>query len=272
MMSVRSQSRRVNALATTDDGVIYCAGQGGLKRSSNRGRTWRNVAEAAPTTAICAMNHGCILAATVGAVQISDDAGATWHATALPSPSTIVSAMLATEESVLAATLEDGALRSEDGGNTWRGWNFGLLNWRVNTLCRDSRGVIWTGTESGLFRSDTDGRRWQDQPALVDMAIHSLAATAEGGLWLGTIDGALHSRANPDTDWTFAHQWGSPVNAICTIGERIAVLHGQTVSVGNAESRFEILPYTDATGIAWLDKTRLLIGTDDGLVQSIAVG
>ncbi len=272
MMSLRGQSRRVNALATTPDGLIYSAAQAGLKRSSDRGRTWRNVAEATPTTAVCAMNHAGILAAAAGAVQISLDAGATWQARALPSPSTIVSALLATEESVLAATLEDGVLRSEDGGKSWRGWNFGLLNWRVNTLCRDSRGVIWAGAESGLFRSDTDGRRWQDQPALVDTAINSLAAMAEGGLCLGTIDGALRCRLNPDAGWILTQQWGSPLNTICAIGERIAVLHGQAVSVGNGASRFELLPYTDVTCIAWLDKTRLLIGTDDGLVHGIDVG
>ena len=129
----------------------------------------------------------------------------------------------------MAATLEDGVLRSDDGGITWRGWNFGLLNWRVNALCRDAQGAIWAGAESGLFRSDTDGRSWQDQADFADTTILSLAATEAGRLWLGTTNGALHCRHSPDADWTLVQRWQSPINAICAFGERIAVLYGGTV-------------------------------------------
>ena len=186
MTTAELQSPPVHALAATTDSQILCATQSGLRRSSDNGGSWRNAAEPAPTTAICVMDDGRILAAAVGAVQISDDAGASWEARELPSPSTIVSSILATETSVLAATLEDGALRSDDGGRSWRGWNFGLLNWRVNTLCRDAQGIIWAGTESGLFRSDTDGRSWKDQADFTNASILSLEATEAGRLWLGT--------------------------------------------------------------------------------------
>ncbi|MDE2856297.1 MAG: hypothetical protein OXN94_00460 [Chloroflexota bacterium] len=262
-------SRTVNALATTADGIIYCAAQSGLKRSFDLGRSWRNVGEAAPATVICALDAACILAATVGAVQISEDAGASWQARALPSPSTIVSSLLATSESILAATLEDGVLRSDDDGMSWRGWNFGLLSWRVNALCRDSAGIIWAATESGLFRSETDGRSWQDQADFAQASILSLEATAAGGLCLGTTEGALQICGNPRAGKTLIHQWQVPINAICASGERIAVLHGQTVSVSDGKSGFEALSYTDVTSIKWLDKARLLIGTKDGLVHRI---
>ena len=271
MRPAEVQSPRVHALAATRDGQIFSATQSGLQRSTDNGRSWRKVAKRAPTTAICVTDDGCILGATIGAVQISQDAGASWDARSLPSRSTIVSAMLATSGSLLAATLEDGVLRSVDGGTTWRGWNFGLLNWRINALCRDSEGVIWAGTESGLFRSDTDGCSWQDQQATADTVVHSLAARADGGLWMGTSGGALHSRINQEADWALAHQWQSPINATCTIGERIAVLHGQTVSFSDGGSRFEAMSYTDATSISWLDKARLLIGTDFGSVHIIDV-
>ena len=263
------QSPRVHALAETTDGQILCATQSGLRRSSDGGRTWHNVAEPVPTTAICVMDYGPILAAAVGAVQISDDAGGSWDARALPSQSIIVSAMLATSSSVLAATLEDGVLRSDDGGASWRGWNFGLLNWRVNTLCQDSRGAIWAGTESGLFRSDADGRNWQDQADFANTAILALEATEAGRLWLGTTDGALHSRESPQTEWILAHQWQSPINAICAFGDRIAVLHGGTVSFSDGDGGFETLSYKDVTCIRWLDKMRLCIGSVAGSIQVI---
>ena len=265
------QPPRVHALAAMPDGQIFCATQSGLQRSSDGGASWRNIADPAPTTAICLMDDGRILAAAAGAMQLSDDSGENWQSRALPSPSTIVSALLATWDYVLAATLEDGALRSDDGGRNWRGWNFGLLNWRVNALCMDSQGSIWAGTESGLFRSDNGGRSWQDQADFANASILSLEATEAGGLWLGTTDGALYSRANPESDWILAHQWQSPINAISTVGERIAVLHGGTVSISGGESRFEALSYTDGTSIEWLDKTRLCIGSDTGSVQIIEV-
>ncbi|MCY3781696.1 MAG: hypothetical protein OXG78_15380 [Chloroflexi bacterium] len=271
MTSAELQSPRVHALAAMPGGQIFCAKQSGLQRSSDNGRTWRNITEPAPTTAICVMDDGCIFVATVGAVQISDDAGASWHARALPSQSTIVSALLATEGAVLAATLEDGVLRSDDGGRSWRGWNVGLLNWRVNALCRDSEGTIWAGAESGLFRSDTDGRSWQDQSDFVNSAILSLAAAEAGRLWLGTTEGALHSRLNQEAGWALAHQWQSPINAICTIAERTAVLHGETVSASDGESVFKALPFADVTGIEWLNWSRLLIATNAGSVQIVEV-
>ena len=80
---------------------------------------------------------------------------------------------------------------------------------------------------------------------------------------------ALYRRENPGSGWALAHQWQSPINAIDTVGDRIAALHGGTLSFSDGGGRFEVMSNSDVTSIKWLDETRLLIGRSDGLVHSI---
>ncbi len=174
--------------------------------------------------------------------------------------------MLSTDGALLAASLEDGALRSDDGGRTWRGWNFGLLDWRVNALC-DGQGAIWAGTDCGLFRSDSAGRSWRDVPAFDDSPILSLARAAGGALLIGTEACQLFRLASPDGTRRLVYRADAPLNAIRVHGCRIALPQGKTVMLARNDGGFAATQCTDATAIAWLNDSQLLVGTEAGLVS-----
>ena len=82
-----------------------------------------------------------------------------------------------------------GLIRMHDGKFRQFGAANGLLDGFVRTVLEDPRGTIWIGTDNGLFQlaNSTAERatRFDGSPAVPTIAVHALAQTSDGRLWVG---------------------------------------------------------------------------------------
>ena len=190
--------------AVGTDGTLFVAGPGGLRRSSDGGRTWRGAFEAdgVPATAVAIDAGGTVFAAVPGGIGRSHDGGETWVFVRLPEPAPLVVSLAAADDGlILAGTMQDGVLISDDGGESWQARNAGLFDPDVRAVTVFSNlgmeQTAFAATSTGLFRSVNGGRLWRpfsDLPTLEPLA--GLAALANGTL-LAIVEGAGLWRSNP---------------------------------------------------------------------------
>ncbi len=146
----------IQALAVTDDGVLYAGSFGfGVFVSHNRGETWAS------------MNVGLgdrfILCLSV------DDKG-----------------------TVYAGTVRGGIFRTQDDGTTWESMKAGLRSVEVKSLLA-RRGIMYAGTGKGVYQLDETARRWVVVASgLEQMLVTSLAVTKDFRLFAGTAGQGLY--------------------------------------------------------------------------------
>jgi ligand-binding sensor domain-containing protein len=153
---------------TESDGILFKAQSSGLYKSNDQGNSWQNALEIFNDEAITITDilsvDGLLIAASKGGIFKSEDT-TTWQTIAFRRPVATLSSLLASSEftkdnTLFAASLEDGVFRSEDRGNSWIAWNIGLFDLNVLSLvCQKSS--IYCGTGTGLYMSHTSGRSWQ---------------------------------------------------------------------------------------------------------------
>ena len=215
--------------AVQRDGICFAAKASGLYRSADGGNTWQdayrslNLPEPLATSTVALSpdfeKDRQVLAGTAGGVLISRDAGEAWEfVQVLPErklakpfvTALALSPSFAQDRLALAATDQDGVLRSMDGGLSWASWNFGLLDLRILCLAfspdfaRDQ--TIYIGTESGIFCSKTGGRAWREVDFPMEAApVLSLALSpqfaSDGFLFAGTERSGLFISADQGKSW-----------------------------------------------------------------------
>jgi signal transduction histidine kinase/ligand-binding sensor domain-containing protein len=93
---------------------------------------------------------------------------------------------------------------------------------RIRDAVYDAKGGLWVGAESGLFRRDVDGQWTQiEPPELVGQTPLRVVAAADGGAYVGTVEGSF-VRVHPDDS---AEVWMSDPRGQVT---RVAVKDEQT--------------------------------------------
>jgi photosystem II stability/assembly factor-like uncharacterized protein len=134
---IGSVPRAVDSIAVDPrTGTTVFAGRvaGGLYRSTDAGRSWREVTVA----------HGPLRSYfQAGIVAIAIDPR--------------------DPDNVYAAVRTGGILRSTDGGKTWAKANTGLTNLDMNALAIDPANpqILFASTQGGVFRSTDAGRSWR---------------------------------------------------------------------------------------------------------------
>jgi photosystem II stability/assembly factor-like uncharacterized protein len=129
------------------------------------------------------------------------------------------------DETLFAATAEDGVFCSTDGGAHWAAWNFGLLDLNMLSLAASPDfavdETVFAGTGTGLFRSTNGGRAWREAQLPIDYdAILSLTISPDfardGLIFAGTENnGLLRSEDQGDTWVRWAEgAFQGPVNGI----------------------------------------------------------
>jgi photosystem II stability/assembly factor-like uncharacterized protein len=139
-----------------------------------------------------------------------------------------VSPDFAQDNTILAATLEGGILRTEDAGVIWRSANFGLQNFEIICLVWQGQQVL-AGTTYGLYRSPNGGRAWRLVDETMSISFAALIALPDDKLLAATDDGVLlHS----DESWT---EWKSnlPDDVVITALGSIGV-NGLLLGTSNA--------------------------------------
>jgi photosystem II stability/assembly factor-like uncharacterized protein len=195
----------IYGLAVATDGTCFLAKTSGLYRSTDGAQTWHdaletlNLPEPVAVTAVdIAPNQQTVFASVAGAILRSEDKGLHWHMAALPLPAPIISALAVSpnfvnDNTVFAASLDDGVFVSQDCGKSWMDWNFGLIGFEVNALAvspdYEHNATLFAGTELGVFRSTNGGRSWEIVCLFPD-PVNALALSNQGNcLWVGTCAG-----------------------------------------------------------------------------------
>ena len=136
---------------------------------------------------------------------------------------------------VLAATAEDGVLRSGDRGASFETWNFGLLDLEVVALTLSPHfghdGIALAATPTGLYRTTNGGRSWREVLEARAAAAFTgvVSAEMEGGARTIAIaeDGAVYRSDDLGQHWRVMTMPRS-VGDLTTV----ALLPGGTIIVG----------------------------------------
>jgi photosystem II stability/assembly factor-like uncharacterized protein len=140
--------------------VTLVGTQGGVFRSSNRGRTWTDVTPpdlGKPVNVILSLPDGRFLLGSDGVgVWMSEEDGMSWvdWSTGLGTSNTIRQ-MLVVEDKVVAAT-ENGLMVTPAGAQAaWKPLDPGVGRNPVRSFVRD-QDVYWVGTVEGVYRAEPD--------------------------------------------------------------------------------------------------------------------
>jgi hypothetical protein len=202
----------VAGLATSSDGRhVLAATPAGIRRSTDRGRTWSIAGLTSPVpfaNLVCAAPEGDV--AYAGGRQgtyRSADGGETW--THVLSGGNVLALAVPSRDTVFVGTDADGILRSDDGGRTWAGANPGLLDLTILALVLSpnfaSDRLAFAATASGVYRTRNEGRSWRavdlgsDEIAVQALAMDDslvLAGTETDGVFRSTDQGASWERVD----------------------------------------------------------------------------
>lgn len=184
------------AIAAADAQSCYAATDAGLWSCSAAGRMKQLAEQFAPVTltAVAALGKTVLIGAASD-VAVSHDGARTFGLSTLPIKAQIlalaISPNFASDNIALAATVQDGVLRSTDGGATFHAWNFGLIDLHVNALLMSPDfahdATVFAATDHAVFISLNSGRAWRELAIPASAApFTALAYGAKGRLLVGT--------------------------------------------------------------------------------------
>ncbi len=186
----------VFALAAPDAQRCYAATDAGvwMLRTDKRARVWERIAPQfadVPLLAVAAAGDSVWIGAH-GDIAVSHDQGASWGICKLPIRANVQALVAAPDgRVVLAATEQDGVLRSVDGGATFHAWNFGLLDLNITALALSPAfaedGHALAAGDHAVWLSRNGGRAWCELPIDAGAApVSAVAFGADGRLYAGT--------------------------------------------------------------------------------------
>ncbi len=242
------------ALAAAPAGrVCYAATGAGLWQMNARGK-WRQIApQFAPVTltAVVAQGKTVIIGAN-GDIAVSRDNGENFGLATLPVRAQVLMLTLSPDFEkdgvVLAATAQDGVLRSIDGGASFFAWNFGLLDLHVNAIAFSPEfsedNTAFAATDHAVFASLNGGRAWRELPVPAGAApFTSLIVDQARTLFIGTEGAGLWASPAPHTQVQRVEAFKpAEVNALCggplTVAttDGIYVLNGKRWQRASAET------------------------------------
>ena len=109
-----------------------------------------------------AYREGLLLAGGLEGIAYSLDGGMHWQSVALEDGAASITAFalspqFAKDHTAVAATMENGVLRTDDGGRSWANASFGLESFEVTALAWFSASVLLAATSDGIYRSSNAG-------------------------------------------------------------------------------------------------------------------
>ncbi|PJF46933.1 MAG: hypothetical protein CUN48_11245 [Candidatus Thermofonsia Clade 3 bacterium] len=203
------------ALAPQPGGGCLAATEQGLWQLDPRHGGWQPIAPQfahVPLTAVAAYDRTWLIGSN-GDIAFSHDDGQNWQLAHLPVKARVlglaISPAFERDGIALAATAEDGVLRSADRGVTWHAWNYGLLDLGINAIAvspdfgEDT--TCFAASDHAVFMSVNGGRAWQELPASMAAAPFTsltVATTPRGPtLYAGTEGNGLWAAVAPYEAW-----------------------------------------------------------------------
>lgn len=205
----------VFALAPQADGGCLAATEQGLWQFTPRHGDWRAIAPQfaqVPLTAVAAYGQTWLIGSS-GDIAFSHDGGQNWQLANLPVKARVlglaISPAFDRDGVALAATAEDGVLRSADRGVTWHAWNYGLLDLSINAIAvspdfgEDT--TCFAASDHAVFMSINGGRAWQElpiPPQTGPFTSLAIVTTSRGvTLYAGTEGNGLWAALAPFETW-----------------------------------------------------------------------
>jgi photosystem II stability/assembly factor-like uncharacterized protein len=149
--------------------------------------------------------EGLLLAGGLEGIVYSLDGGMRWQQVALEDGAASIIAFalsphFSKDRTAVAATMENGILRTDDGGRNWVNASFGLESFEVTTLAWFSASVLLAATSDGIYRSSNGGRAWRrvyegeelSIDTIVSLSDRELLASQECEGLLRSTDGGAH--------------------------------------------------------------------------------
>ncbi len=213
------------ALAAQPSGRCLAATEQGLWKYAS-GQWSAIAAQFAKVMLSAVAAHGnTICVGASGDIALSRDGGKTFTLATLPVKAHIIAIVLSPafdKDGIgVAATAQDGVLRTADGGASWHAWNFGLLDLAVNAIALSPNfsndATCFAATDHGVFISSNGGRAWNELPTgmgkgpFTSVCIHdtsirsgamrSTAKSKDASLQIGTEGHGLWTANEPYEKW-----------------------------------------------------------------------
>ncbi|MCS6846319.1 MAG: hypothetical protein RMN52_01225 [Anaerolineae bacterium] len=203
------------ALAPQPDGACLAATEQGLWQFDPRAVGWRPIVPQfahVPLTAVAVCGQTWLIGSN-GDIAFSHDGGQNWQIANLPVKARVlglaISPAFERDGIALAATAEDGVLRSADRGVTWHAWNYGLLDLGINAVAVSPEfgedTTCFAASDYAVFMSINGGRAWQELPAPMQAGPFTslaVAMTNRGAmLYAGTEGHGLWAAVAPYESW-----------------------------------------------------------------------
>jgi len=207
-----AEPQSVLALMPQPDGACLAATEAGLWQFTPQAARWQPTAPQiaqVSLTAVAACGDLWLVGAN-GDIARSTDGGETWQLAHLPARARVlglaVSPAFANDGIALAATAEDGVLRSADQGITWHAWNYGLLDLAINAIALSPNfgedETCFVASDYAVFMSVNGGRAWQELPLSNELGPFATLDVAAGGqLYVGTEGHGLWAAPPPYAAW-----------------------------------------------------------------------
>ena len=182
--------RIIYSIDVDRDTVIVGTTGFNLFRSTDRGRTWRELYEGLETPTIWTLmkSGGRVYCGTEQGVHVSRDNGTHWRAINDGLGMLDVRRLAVNSRGHLFAATPNGVHRTTDRGVTWRHINYRLDDHAVQEVFVDRRDRVWAGTRNGaLYRSVDNGESWERLPyAHSTRWIEAIRTVGDGRVFLGT--------------------------------------------------------------------------------------
>lgn len=179
----------------------------GNEHSPEATPAWQTRISTLPLSLVTALTYkeGLLLAGGVEGIACSHDEGRYWQPALLEDGIASITAFALSpdfgeDQTAVAATMENGILRTDDGGRTWTNASFGLESFEVTALAWVFGPTLLAATSDGIYRSSNAGRAWRRVYAGEELGIDTIAylsekvllATIENGSLLRSLDGGTH--------------------------------------------------------------------------------
>ena len=196
----------VLALATAPGG-LWAGGAGGVAWYPIH-TDWQPRISGLPLKSVAALLSidGRLIAGGTGGIAYSPDGGKSWQKAEIQKAVDSVLALavpshFAQSKIVLAATLENGILRSDDRGEHWYSVIAGLENLEATALTWiDDRNVL-VGTTNGIYHSSNHGQSWLITEGSEGYEVGALTFISNGTALAALESGGLLSSADSGMTW-----------------------------------------------------------------------
>jgi len=196
----------VLALATSPGG-IWAGGAGGVAWYPIH-TDWQPRISGLPLKSVAALLsvEGRLIAGGTGGIAYSPDGGESWQKAEIQKAVDSVLALAVSSDFtqskiVLAATLENGILRSDDRGEHWYSVISGLENLETTALTWIDASNVLVGTTNGIYHSSNHGQSWLVTEGSKGYEVGALTSLSNGTALAALESGGLLSSADSGITW-----------------------------------------------------------------------